>query len=373
MRLAVISTIFGHPWGGADTLWTAAAATALARNDSVLLSLSADTAAAAQVEQLVQLGARIHIRQPAPDHYPLMQRAMVKFGLKSAPEPELLANLRAFRPDLVLISQGGTYDLLSYPLLCQWLARESVPYRLIANLQSAWPVLSAAERDQAGVILAQADGVNFVSEANLAATRRHLLHSLPNARVVQNPIRLPAASAPLPWPSGPDWRLATLSRLHPIKGIDLLIHTLAASFTAPAEWRLDIYGAGAERDHLQAIIRHHRLDARVTLCGYANDLDAVWSHHHLLISPAFDEGVPMTIPEAMLRGRPVLATAVGAATEWISPGSDGFICPAPTLDLLGQTLREAWARRHDWPAMGKAAHTSASARYRADDHLAIIS
>lgn len=40
MRVAFISTILNHPWGGADTLWTNAAEAAQRRGNELLISVS---------------------------------------------------------------------------------------------------------------------------------------------------------------------------------------------------------------------------------------------------------------------------------------------------------------------------------------------
>lgn len=81
----------------------------------------------------------------------------------------------------------------------------------------------------------------------------------------------------------------------------------------------------------------------------------------------------MTIPEAMLHGRPVLATRVGGAEDWIEDGATGWLCPAPTLELLADSLARAWRDRTRWPQMGQAARRAAKARYRPDGHLQLIS
>ena len=139
-----------------------------------------------------------------------------------------------------------------------------------------------------------------------------------------------------------------------------------------SDWTLDFYGDGPERPLLDRAIRDLGLEGRVALRGFVSDLESIWSNHVLLLSAAVDEGVPMTIPEAMLRGRPVLATRVGGAEDWISAGKDGFLCAAATHADLVASLSEAWAERDRWKELGEAAARSAGMRYRPDDFLRII-
>ncbi len=80
----------------------------------------------------------------------------------------------------------------------------------------------------------------------------------------------------------------------------------------------------------------------------------------------------MTIPEAMLCGRGVLATRVGGATDWLRDGETGFLCPAPTVPLLAEALDRAWQARDRWQSMGEAAAEFARAFYRPEDFRRLI-
>jgi glycosyltransferase involved in cell wall biosynthesis len=91
-----------------------------------------------------------------------------------------------------------------------------------------------------------------------------------------------------------------------------------------------------------------------------------------MVSPAIDDGVPMTIPEAMLCQRPVLATCVGGAEDWLVDRDTGYLCSAPTIPLLGACLRAALADQARWPALGTAAGIAALQRYRPADYLRLI-
>jgi glycosyltransferase involved in cell wall biosynthesis len=283
----------------------------------------------------------------------------------------LVAVLAAFQPDLVIISLGGTYDLLSYPALVTWLHSSRTPYCTIANWQEENPILPEADRERAREAFALARTVAFVSTRNLSATRRHLLHPLSNARVLQNPLRWTSADV-APWPVAPDWRLATVSRLDLGKGIQLLLHALAQELAGERDWRLNIYGQGPAADYLHTTVAYLRLGDRVQFRGHVGNLHTIWAENHLLCSPALNDGVPMTIPEAMLCGRPALATCVGGAEDWIRPGANGFLCPAPTLPLLADALRTAWEERDRWRELGQQAAIDARARYKPDDYLQVI-
>lgn len=368
MRFAFISTILGYPWGGADTLWTHAAEAASTRGDALLVAVSPVVAGHARIQTLVARGAITVIRQtPAADRLSFADRVRRKLGLLPAPDDALIAALQAFKPDAVIFSQGGTYDLILLPRLAAWLREAGVKYRVIANWQQEHPRLEPAELDFIRPTLAAAESVNFVSTRNLEVTRRHLGIALPNARVIQNPLRWREADTS-PWPGGADACLATVSRLDEGKGVHLLLEALA-SLTG---WRLNIYGHGPLEARLREIATQPALRDRVHFRGYVKELRAIWAENHLMVSPAIDDGVPMTIPEAMLCQRPVLATRVGGAGDWLRDNETGFLSAPADAAALAATLARALAGRDRWPAMGIAAQAFARSHYRADDHLLLI-
>jgi glycosyltransferase involved in cell wall biosynthesis len=58
--------------------------------------------------------------------------------------------------------------------------------------------------------------------------------------------------------------------------------------------------------------------------------------------------------EAMLCGRPVLATDVGGNSEVIIDGVTGFLAGAATVPILAQALERLWANRNNLENMGRA-------------------
>jgi glycosyltransferase involved in cell wall biosynthesis len=374
MKIAFVSTILHYPWGGADALWTSAAETAIGRGDTVFVAVSGRVARHDRVRALQARGAAILLRPEPEAPPPLWQRAWRRSPWSERHPLRLRNAIGNFRPDFVVFSCGGTYDPILEPALVAWLQASGTPYRIIANFQEEHPVMSEEGRQAARAALTGAARIYCVSPRNLELTRLQLLDPLPNAETIHgcmgiNPID--AGSAPA-WPDPPPWSFACIARLEPVKGLDLLIHALAASLREFPEWRLNIYGRGPQREYLQACAHYAGLGERIHFPGFVERLDDIWAQNHLLLSPAVDEGMPVTLPEAMLRDRAVLATRVGAATEWIIPGETGFICAAPTVELLAESLREAWAQRERWREMGAAAGRRTRALYRPNDYERIV-
>lgn len=369
MRFAFISTILGYPWGGADTLWTHAAEAASARGDALLLSISPMVAAHARIQALVARGAKTVIRRAPAGRLPFADRVRRKLGLLPATDNTLIAALQAFKPDAVIFSQGGTYDLVLHSALTDWLRSSRTRFRIIANWQEENPRLDAANLAFIRDTFVAADRLNFVSTRNLTVTRRHLGLPLPNAQVIQNPLRWQPADV-APWPAGPVTRLATVSRLDEGKGIQLLLQALAGCGASLPDWQLNIYGQGPYEPQLRAAAAS--LGGRVQFRGYVKQLRDIWAENHLMVSPAIEDGVPMTIPEAMLCQRPVLATCVGGAEDWLTHGQTGFLSPSRDDIALVTLLEGAFASRVQWEEMGLAAAASAAEHYKPNDYLQLI-
>ena len=89
--------------------------------------------------------------------------------------------------------------------------------------------------------------------------------------------------------------------------------------------------------------------------GYSNDIDAIWAEHHALVLPSRFEGMPLVVVEAMLCGRPCIATDVGGNRELIRDGVNGFLAKAPTVELLDEAMNRAWECRDRLQGMGNQA------------------
>lgn len=88
--------------------------------------------------------------------------------------------------------------------------------------------------------------------------------------------------------------------------------------------------------------------------GHVADVEKIWSLNHVLVMPSRIEGLSLAVIEAMLCGRPVVATDVAGA-EVIEDGVTGFLAEAPTVGCVECALERFWARREEAREIGAAA------------------
>ena len=70
--------------------------------------------------------------------------------------------------------------------------------------------------------------------------------------------------------------------------------------------------------------------------------------------PSRFEGLPLAVIEAMLCGRPGIATDVGGHSEVIEDYITGFLAQSPTSVSMSEAIERFWTRRHDSKMLGEA-------------------
>ncbi len=93
------------------------------------------------------------------------------------------------------------------------------------------------------------------------------------------------------------------------------------------------------------------LEKKVFFRGHAKPAD-IWRECQVAFMPSRQEGLPISLVEAMLMGRPAVVTDVGGNAEIVREGLDGFVAEAPTVPAISAALERMWSARERLPAMG---------------------
>jgi glycosyltransferase involved in cell wall biosynthesis len=264
----------------------------------------------------------------------------------------LATHLMARRPDLVVVAQSENCDGLHFGNLCRKLR---IPYALISQKAADhfWP-LDESRRYRHDAFVGAA-WCFFVSEHNRRLTEDQIGAVLANAEVVRNPYLVPA-EGPLPWPGREDerLRLACVARLHLLdKGQDILLRVLAREKWKGRSLHVSFFGRGVNSEGLADLAA--KLGVRnVSFEGQTDDVPGIWKNHHALVLPSRAEGLPLSLVEAMMCGRPAVVTNVGGNAEVVDDRVTGFLA-APDEASLDAALEEAWARRRELSEMGRLA------------------
>jgi glycosyltransferase involved in cell wall biosynthesis len=194
----------------------------------------------------------------------------------------------------------------------------------------------------------------FVSRENLDVVETNLAARVPHAAIVANPYSVSWQAAPA-WPDESDGlRMACVGRLHmESKGQDLVVDVMRRDKWRSRPLCVVFWGSDhGDRRRLTDLIRLHGLGDRLSIGGYSNDIEQLWSRHHALLLPSRYEGSALALLEAMICGRTAVATTVGSAGEFVADNQTGFLAPAATADLLDEAMERAWLRRGEWREIG---------------------
>jgi len=115
-----------------------------------------------------------------------------------------------------------------------------------------------------------------------------------------------------------------VGRLVSIKNIESLLRAVA--LVDHPGFRLLLAGDGPERDHLQGLALP--LGDRVRFLGEREGIDGLLHASDYLILTSRKEGLSNTILEAMVAGRPVIASNVGGNPELVVPDENGLLYPS---------------------------------------------
>ncbi len=121
--------------------------------------------------------------------------------------------------------------------------------------------------------------------------------------------------------------IGTVSRLVPVKALDLLVRAARHVVDARTEARFVLVGRGRERDDLQRLVDDLSLHDRVILTGERLDVEAFYRLFDVFALSSRTEGCPNVILEAMGRGVPIVATRVGGVPELVRDGHSGLLVP----------------------------------------------
>jgi glycosyltransferase involved in cell wall biosynthesis len=196
--------------------------------------------------------------------------------------------------------------------------------------------------------------------------RRWIEGVCPQAKVsvIYNPVLVPQPA--------PAWNLRTpgrtlfFGRVGPRKGTyDLL----AAAATLHGEPALSLYfGGDGEVDKASARAAELGVAQKVRFLGWVRGDAKRQALNDAMIYalPSYNEGLPMSVLEAMAAGLPILTTPVGGIPEAVSDGVEGFLVEPGDVPALAARWRqllddEALARR-----MGEAARRKVETSFSAE-------
>lgn len=153
------------------------------------------------------------------------------------------------------------------------------------------------------------------------------------------------------------------------KGVDLLLKALAG---VPGNWHATVVGTGNHLDTCRALAGDLKIADRVTFAGWVPHaaLEPYYARAAICAVPSrWPEPFGMVGVEAMARGRPVVAFAVGGIPDWLADGVTGILVPEANTAAMGTAIASLLGHREQAAELGRAGLERVRAQFQPAQYL----
>lgn len=181
---------------------------------------------------------------------------------------------------------------------------------------------------------------------------------------------IPAALAnakPLPPVEGPE--VLFVGQVIRGKGVDLLLQALAR---VEPPWHASLLGSGNHLDFCRQLAIRLGIGERVDFAGWVphDELEAHYARAAIAVVPSrWPEPFGMVGIEAMARGRPVVAFAVGGIPDWLTHEVSGLLVQEADIAALAQAIQGLLRQPEHAQALGRRAAREVAERFRHEVYL----
>jgi len=130
----------------------------------------------------------------------------------------------------------------------------------------------------------------------------------------------------------------SVGRLDPIKGTSYLIDAMALVVKYHPKTQLLLVGDGTQREKLQKQCAALGLLGSVKFTGFQKDPAPFIEIMDVFVLASLNEGMGRVILEAMVYGKPIIATKVGGIPELVEDGKNGILVAARDADALSRAM-----------------------------------
>lgn len=153
------------------------------------------------------------------------------------------------------------------------------------------------------------------------------------------------------------------------KGVHDLIEAL--SKLDNDNYNIIIAGSGEEQKKLENLAQKYKIK-NIEFLGWVSPekrTELLLSSQYMIL-PSYNEGLPMSILEAMSCGVPVISTYVGDIPSVIKDGSNGFLYKAGDIKGLTGCLKKALGMNNkDWNALSKKVRATIKKTYSEETYF----
>lgn len=136
------------------------------------------------------------------------------------------------------------------------------------------------------------------------------------------------------------FKILTIGRFTNQKGIDLAIEACKKLKENSIEFQWYLIGWGTEEEKYRSLIREYELEKVFIILGRKDNPYPYIKMCDLYVQPSRHEAFPLTIMEAKILCKPLLATDFAGASEQITNNVNGMIVPVNDIEALANGIAE---------------------------------
>lgn len=350
-----LSLMNGSAWGGSEELWYRTALWMSANKFKVGVCCYAWNEKSEKLQTLEKSGCTLYL-------LPEKKKLKGFWGKWKLKNVVIAVPFEYY--NLVVVNQGGWEEVLHgpYKKLCQRLKN----YVLLYHNYNDEAVLTTAKKQ---LLIKWINGAKkniFLSAKIIDMLQRNFnitpLHSL----LYYNPVTItpPVSVTAYPPVQNNNYVWVMLAALDVYrKAQDVLINTLAQPRWQTRNWQLHLYGTGKDEAILAQLIASNNLQDKIILKGFTENVQQVLAQCHLVLQITHIDAMPLTVVEAMAMARPCIVSNVGDMPQWITDGTNGFVCPAVTHPAIDAVLEKFWQQQNNWAVLGANAFETFKRKY----------
>jgi glycosyltransferase involved in cell wall biosynthesis len=140
-------------------------------------------------------------------------------------------------------------------------------------------------------------------------------------------------------------RLLYTGRLAAVKGLPILLESLAVVKRVNPDVVLTVVGDGVDRSQLEQLTAQLGLTENVKFVGYQSQASVrqLMQETDVFVLPSFAEGLPVSLMEALAAGVPVVTTQIAGVSELVEHGVNGYLVPPGNTELLAERINQLLA------------------------------
>lgn len=185
----------------------------------------------------------------------------------------------------------------------------------------------------------------IVENVGIDSTRITVLYNGVNVPAAPDPVDIEVCRREMNL-SDSDRVIGVVGNLYPVKGHQYLIDAVPAVLEKYPDTSFVFAGRGQLESDLKQHVNRLGLDKRVHFLGLRQDIPRILALLDVFVLPSLSEGLSMAILEAMMAGKPVIATRVGGNSEIVLDGETGLLVPPKESHALAESLITLLKDRH---------------------------